>query len=141
MIRLAIVEDNHTYLQALELYLRKVPDIELVHTASNLQTISVLIANRPDVVIMDINVGKDSGIEGVRLIKKALPGTSILMLTVFYDKEKIAQSIQAGASRYLLKNDSPKKIVDAIFDNYVHPLLKGSKPETNKIGLKNHRNI
>lgn len=141
MIRLAIVEDNHTYLQALLLYLGKVPDIQLVHTAPDLKSLPFLIAGAPDVVIMDINVGTDSGIEGVRLIKEALHGTRILMLTVFYDEEKIAQSIHAGASRYLLKNDSPKKIVDAIFDNYVHPLLNRSNPDTNKIRLKNHRNI
>ena len=114
MIRLAIVEDNLVYLQALKLYLAKAPDIQLVHSATNLQEIPVLTATRPDVVIMDIHPGGDSGIKGIRLIKKALPQTAILMLALFYDEEKIAQSIKAGASGYLLKKDSPKKIVEAI---------------------------
>jgi DNA-binding NarL/FixJ family response regulator len=114
MIRLAIVEDNHIYLDALELYLQKVHIIELVHTASDLKTMPALVAARPDVVIMDIGLSANPVIKGVRLIKKALPGTAIFMLTLFYDEKKIVQSIRAGASGYLLKKDSPKKIVEAI---------------------------
>lgn len=118
MIRLAIIEDNPLYLKALQLYLEKVPDIQLAHSASNLQSVPVLIAMNPDVVIMDINLGVDSGMKGLRLIKKELPGIAIFMLTVFYDEEKIKRSIDAGASGYLLKKDSPKKIVEAIYDIY-----------------------
>ena len=114
MIRLAIVEDNYVYLNALELYLSRVPDIEVVHITSSLHSISLLIATRPDVVIMDIDLGTDSGINGIQPIKEALPRTGVFMLTVFDDKEKMVQSMQAGASGYLLKLHSPKKIVEAI---------------------------
>jgi DNA-binding NarL/FixJ family response regulator len=118
MISVAIVEDNVVYLEALEDYFQNVPDIQLVHIANNLQSMQTLLDAKPDVVIMDIDLGKDSGIKGVRLIKEALPDTGILMLTVFDDEEKIVRSIQAGASGYLLKKDSPKKIVEAIQDIY-----------------------
>jgi len=118
MIRLAIVEDNHVYRQALQTYLSKIKDIEVVHIASDLQCMDDLISTKPDVVIMDVDLGADSGIKGVQLIKEALPATGIFMLTVFEDGEKIVQSIQAGASGYLLKKDSPKKIVDAIRQVY-----------------------
>jgi DNA-binding NarL/FixJ family response regulator len=118
MIRLALVEDNRVYLNALETYLSKIHDIQLVHLASNLQSMPVLILAKPDVVIMDIDLGTDSGIKGIKLIKEALPHTGIFMLTVFDDEEKIIQSIQAGASGYLLKKDSPKKIVEAIRNIY-----------------------
>ncbi len=114
MIKLAIVEDNRIYLDALEAYLRKVPDIQIVHVGENLQSLSFLISAEPDVVIMDIDLGADSGIKGVQLIKKALPQVGIFMLTAFNDEDKIIQSIQAGAAGYLLKKDSPKKIVEAI---------------------------
>jgi len=118
MIRLAIVEDNHVYLDALKVYLTKAHDIALVYVASNLQQMPLLISAKPDVVIMDIDLGADSGINGIGLIKEALPGTGIFMLTVFDDQEKIVQSIKAGASGYLLKKDSPKKIVEAIRNIY-----------------------
>ena len=118
MIRLAIVEDNCVYLNALETYLVKAHDIEIVYIAADLQLIPFLISAKPDVVIMDINLGADSGIRGIQLIKEALPGTGIFMLTVFDDEEKILQSVKAGASGYLLKKDSPKKIVEAIRSIY-----------------------
>ena len=118
MIRLAIVEDNHVYLNALEAYLSKEKDIETVYVATNLQLIPFLISAMPDIVIMDIDLGAESGITGVRLIKEALPNAGIFMLTVFDDQEKIVQSLKAGASGYLLKNDSPKKIVETIRNIY-----------------------
>ena len=118
MIRLALVEDNRVYLQALRTCLSKIADIELVYFAEDLQSMPALIASKPNVVIMDIDLGGDSGIKGVQLIKEALPGTGIFMLTVFDDEERIVQSLQAGASGYLLKKDSPKKIVEAIYDIY-----------------------
>jgi len=113
-IRVAIMEDNRTYREALETYLNKIHDIQLVHIAGALLEIPALIAATPDVVIMDIDLGAHSGIEGVKIIKEKLPGAGIFMLTVFDDEEKIVRSIQAGASGYLLKKDSPKKIVEAI---------------------------
>ena len=118
MIRLAIVEDNRVYLNALEAYLSKEKDIETVYVATNLQLIPFLISAMPDIVIMDIDLGAESGITGVRLIKEALPNAGIFMLTVFDDQEKIVQSLKAGASGYLLKNDSPKKIVETIRNIY-----------------------
>ena len=118
MIRLAIVEDNQIYLTALEQYIAQVPDIKIVYTACDLQSLSYLITAKPEVIIMDIDLGADSGINGVQLIKKALPDAGIFMLTVFDDEEKVVQSIQAGAAGYLLKKDSPKKIVEAIHDVY-----------------------
>lgn len=118
MIRLAIVEDNNVYLNALKAYLTKMQDIEIVYVATNLQLMPFLISASPDVVIMDIDLGADSGIKGIQLIKEALPHTGIFMLTVFNDEEKIIQSIKAGASGYLLKKDSPKKIVEAIRSIY-----------------------
>ena len=118
MIRLAIVEDNCVYLNALEAYLAKAQDIEIVYIAADLQLVPLLISAKPDVVIMDINLGADSGIRGIQLIKEALPDTGIFMLTVFDDEEKIVQSIKAGASGYLLKKDSPKKIIEAIRNVY-----------------------
>jgi len=118
MIRLAIVEDSSVYINALKAYLSKDKDIEIVYIATNLQLIPLLISATPDVVIIDIDLGEDSGITCVQLIKEALPLVGIFMLTVFDDQEKIVQSIKAGALGYLLKKDSPKKIVEAIRNIY-----------------------
>jgi DNA-binding NarL/FixJ family response regulator len=118
MIRLAIIEDNITYRTALELYIKTIGDIEMVYLDSSVKGMIGNPALKADVVIMDIDLGKESGIEGVQKIKQVFPETGIFMLTVFEDEEKIFQSIKAGALGYLLKKDSPAKIVEAVRNIY-----------------------
>src|SRR5258706_7697261 len=69
---------------------------------------------KPDVVLMDINLGGMDGIECVRRLKAQMPEAQILMLTVFEDTEKIFRALAAGASGYLLKRMPPKKLLEAI---------------------------
>jgi len=70
--------------------------------------------DKPDVVLMDINLGGMDGIECVRRLKVKMPEAQVLMLTVFEDTEKIFRALAAGASGYLLKRMSPKKLLEAI---------------------------
>jgi DNA-binding NarL/FixJ family response regulator len=70
--------------------------------------------NRPDVVLMDINLPGMPGTECVRLLKKLLPGLPVLMLTVYDDREQVFKSLMAGASGYLLKRTPKDKLLDAI---------------------------
>lgn len=73
---------------------------------------------KPDVVLMDINLPKMSGIDCVRQLKAELPAVQVMMLTVYEDSEKIFQSLLAGASGYLLKRTSQAEILDAILQVY-----------------------
>jgi DNA-binding NarL/FixJ family response regulator len=86
---------------------------------------------KPDVVLMDINMGGMNGIECVRLLKPKLPATQIVMLTVFDDTEKIFSALAAGASGYLLKRLAPAKLLEAIRD--VH---EGGSPMSAPIARK-----
>lgn len=114
MIRVGIVEDNLSYLKALQALIGSQPDLLLVYTGENLQDINALVNALPDVVILDIDLPGMSGIDGVVDIKEKLPGTGVFMLTVFEDDEKIFNSIKAGADGYLLKKDTPEKIIEAV---------------------------
>src|SRR5215211_2806431 len=67
---------------------------------------------------MDIDLPGKSGIEAVRELKEVFTDLKILMLTVFEDDDKIFGAIKAGADGYLLKKDSPQKILDAIQELY-----------------------
>lgn len=114
MIRVALVEDNISYLKAMQALIGSQQDMLLVYTAENLQELKALYHSEPEIIIMDIDLPDRSGIEGVRLIKEELPSAGIFMLTVFEDEEKIFNSIKAGAQGYLLKKDPPEKIIEAI---------------------------
>ena len=70
--------------------------------------------NRPDVVLMDINLPGMLGPECVRQLKTLAPGLPVLMLTVYDDSEQVFKSLMAGATGYLLKRTPKAKLLDAI---------------------------
>lgn len=82
--------------------------------ASAEEALTHLPQDKPDVVLMDINLGGMDGIECVRQLKTLMPEAQVLMLTVFEDTDKIFRALAAGASGYLLKRLSPSKLLDAI---------------------------
>jgi DNA-binding NarL/FixJ family response regulator len=70
---------------------------------------------KPDVVLMDIEMNELNGIETVQIAAPLYPSVKFLMLTVFDDDERIFNAIKAGAHGYLLKEESAQTILDAIF--------------------------
>jgi DNA-binding NarL/FixJ family response regulator len=75
-------------------------------------------ANRPDVVLMDINLPGMLGTDCVRQLKDLTPNLPVLMLTVYDDSEQIFKSLMAGATGYLLKRTSKDKLLEAIREVY-----------------------
>ena len=115
MIRTAIVEDQSRYRDLLRLILTGSDNIQLVFEKEHCRNIiDDVVKEMPDVLIMDIDLPGKSGIDAVIELKAVFPEIKILMLTVFEDDEKIFAAIKAGANGYLLKKDSPQKILDAI---------------------------
>jgi DNA-binding NarL/FixJ family response regulator len=69
---------------------------------------------RPDVIVMDVQLPDGSGIEACRAIKAEMPDTKLIMLTGFANDEAVMSSIMAGASAFLLKTTSGEEIASAI---------------------------
>ncbi len=86
---------------------------------------------KPDVVLMDINLPGMNGVECVRQLKALLPGTQVMMLTVYEDTENIFNALAAGASGYMLKRTPVKELLDAIRE-----VLRGGSPMTTHIARK-----
>lgn len=86
---------------------------------------------RPDVVLMDINLPGMSGIECVRSLKAALPSVQIIMLTVYDEVGQLFNSLIAGACGYLLKRTPSDKLLEAITEARL-----GGAPMTRKIARK-----
>ena len=115
MIRTAIVEDQTRYRDLLKMILAGSDKIALVFEREHCRHIvDDVVKEMPDVLIMDIDLPGKNGIEAVGELKAIFPEIKILMLTVFEDDEKIFGAIKAGANGYLLKKDSPQKILDSI---------------------------
>lgn len=117
MIKTAVIEDDPRYRELLKTILVSSDKVTLVFEAGNcVNVISDVRKYEPEVIIMDINLPGKSGIEGVEEVKRTFPDVKVIMLTVFEDEEKIFAAIKAGADGYLLKKDSPQKVLDSIED-------------------------
>ena len=136
MIKLAVVEDTPALRKRIEEMFSFYKDIKIVASyASGEAAIEGLKrlppSKAPNVILMDIMLPNISGIETTIAVKEIFPDIEIIMITVFEDEQKIFQSIQAGASGYLLKDDSPDKIVEA-----VRELFKGGAPMSKSVAKK-----
>ncbi|MGZ8545717.1 MAG: response regulator, partial [Flavisolibacter sp.] len=80
------------------------------------QMISILEADTPQIVLMDIEMPGMNGIEATKLIKQHFPGVHVLIQTVFFEDEYIFNAICAGASGYILKSTTPQGYLQAIDD-------------------------
>src|SRR5262245_17307971 len=115
MIQIAIVEDDAEITQALVDLISKENDFALVKTFPDAESfISTFTDLNVDVVLMDIGLPGQSGIQAVAKLKPRKPNVQFIMCTVFDDEEKIFQSLCMGATGYLVKNTTSDKLNDAI---------------------------
>lgn len=118
-IGVTIFEDNKLVRDALQIILDGTPGYKCTGVfadANNWQ--AALLRSKPDVVLMDIEMPGLSGIEVTQQIQLQFPDTKVLIQTVFNDADKIFNALCAGASGYILKNDSPHKYLEAINEVY-----------------------
>ena len=118
-IKVAIVDDKSQNRISLAEKIKVSDDIEVMLTAANgadfLDQLKELqITQRPQVILMDIEMPVMNGIEAVHIGKQLYPEIKFLMLTVFDDDDKIFEAIKAGADGYLLKDEKVAAIIDCI---------------------------
>jgi DNA-binding NarL/FixJ family response regulator len=127
--RVAIVEDDSGLRQELEKILKSADRARCVGSYRTAEEALEKIGDvSPDVVLMDINLPGMSGIECVGELRKILPTTHVIMLTVYEDSDRIFKAIQAGADGYLVKSSPTAKLLEAIDDVY-----KGGSPMSSHI--------
>ena len=103
-IRVMIVDDHEVVRQGIKALLESKGDMSVIAEAGTAAgSIEEALRTRPDVIVMDVRLGVDSGIEATREIRSRLPDTHVLMLTSFADDEALVAAKLAGASGYLLK--------------------------------------
>ena len=116
-IAVALVEDDPQVREGLVTLLRAAPGFHCAAACSSAEeALQRLPSLSVDVVLMDIHLPGMSGIECIRRLKQQQAGLQITMLTVFEDHDRIFQSLEAGASGYLLKQTPPEKLLEAITD-------------------------
>src|SRR5580765_998583 len=97
-IRVVVYDDNAGRRQALQMLLKDATDMVCVGAFENCSNVvDEIIETQPDVVLMDIDMPKVNGIEGLRLIRRHAPQVLIIMQTVFEDDESVFNAVRAGA--------------------------------------------
>jgi two-component system, NarL family, response regulator NreC len=111
-----LLADDHTILRAgVRMMLNAQPDIEVVGEASDgRHAIAEAQRLQPDVILMDITMPDLNGIEATRQVKRVLPETRVLVLTMHENEEYLFQVLRAGASGYMLKEAADTELISAI---------------------------
>jgi DNA-binding NarL/FixJ family response regulator len=131
-IAVSIVEDDRQVRESLATLINSSPGYRCVSAHESAEdALQDIPKVKPDVTLMDINLGGLNGVECVRRLKPALPGTQIIMLTVYQNTENIFNALAAGATGYLLKQTPPRELLAAIRE--VHD---GGSPMSSHIARK-----
>lgn len=129
LLAIAIVEDDAKIRESLVSLMERTPGFSCKGAYPNAEAALKEIPKQlPDLVLMDVNLPKMSGIQCVASLKAQCPKLQILMLTSYEDSELVFESLKAGANGYLLKLSEPSEIVAAIKE--VH---KGGAPMSSSI--------
>jgi DNA-binding NarL/FixJ family response regulator len=114
-IRVLIADDHALFRRGLRMVLEAEVDMEVVAEAVDGAEAVVRVEElAPDVVLMDVRMPHQNGIEATRAIREAFPSTRIIMLTVSDDEDDLFDAVKAGANGYLLKEVSIEEVADAV---------------------------
>lgn len=131
-ITVSIVEDNDQLRGTLARVISRAEGFLCVgQHASAEDALEALPQERPNVVLMDINLPGMNGVECVRKLKQLVPETQVLMLTVYEDTDNIFNALTAGATGYMLKRTPRAELLAAIQEVY-----RGGSPMTAHIARK-----
>ncbi len=114
-VRLVLVDDHEVVRLGLMSLMEDLDWVQVVDEVGTAQAaLRAVEAHRPDVVVMDIRLPDESGIEACRKIVDRWPETKVIMLTSYADDELIFGAIQAGASGYVLKQVGNQELIQAL---------------------------
>jgi NarL family two-component system response regulator LiaR len=128
-IRILIADDHPIVRDGLRALIETEPGMEVVDEAADgVEAVFKARSLKPDVILLDLVMPRQDGIAAIGQIKAENPEARILVLTSFAEDEKVFPAIKAGALGYLLKDSTPRQLLDAIRDvnrgeSSLHPTI------------------
>lgn len=114
-IKIFIVDDHYMIIEGIQSLLQHEKSIEWYGHATNSNScMAFLNQKQPDVILMDINLGEESGIDLCKAVKEKYPAIFIIGLSTFNQQSFIQKILDNGASGYLLKNATKTELLEAI---------------------------
>jgi len=130
-----VVDDHAVIRRGVQGILHEFPEWELCGEADNgREAVRLAETLRPEVIIMDVSMPVLNGLEATRIIRRILPGTKIVLLTLHSSMELVRSAFRAGARGYVLKSDAERELVRALNvvvgeGTYVSPGIDGNKAQ------------
>ena len=130
-INVVIVDDHALIREGIKKLLELEESFEIQALAGDgFEALEVIKAQKPDVVLLDINMPNMNGIDCLKQIKSDFPETKVIMLTIHEDAEYLIETINIGAEGYVLKDADVSSLIKAIQkvvqgEVYIHPTLSG----------------
>ena len=116
-IRILITDDHAVVREGLTSFISLEPDMEVIAEAGDgVKAVDKALALVPDIILMDIVMPQQNGLEALQQLQEAKCPAKIIMLTSFAEYDQIYRAIKAGAMGYLLKDSTPEQLVQAIRD-------------------------
>jgi DNA-binding NarL/FixJ family response regulator len=114
-IQILIAEDHALFRQGVRRVLSMEPDLQVTGEAQDGKE-AIMLAQKlqPDVILMDINMPKQNGLQATRDIKSAMENVAIIVLTAYDDEEQLFLALRSGASAYFSKEVLPDTLINAI---------------------------
>ena len=128
-IRVVVVDDHAVVRSGLRRVLDAEEDIDVVAEAGSVRdAVFEARAHKPDVIVMDVVMPGQSGIEGTPLVLHEAPDAKVLVLSMQDDPRYVREAFAAGASGYVLKEAADTDVVEAVREvsegrRYLHPAL------------------
>ncbi|HEY0118272.1 MAG TPA: response regulator transcription factor [Cellulomonas sp.] len=114
-VTVLLVDDHQLLRHGLATLLDAAGGIQVVAQAGDgASAVSLAVASRPDVVLMDLSMPGIDGVEATRRLLAELPSARVVVLTAFSDRERVGAAMDAGAIGYLLKDSEPDEVVAAV---------------------------
>lgn len=131
-IRILIADDHAVVREGLRGLIATEPGMLLIGEARDgVEAVEKSRALQPDVILMDLAMPRKDGLAAIGEIKESVPNARILVLTSFAEDNKIFPALKAGALGYILKDSSPKELLEAI-----HKIHRGEAPLDSNVARK-----
>ncbi|HEY5983901.1 MAG TPA: response regulator transcription factor [Anaerolineales bacterium] len=116
-IRILVVDDENVIREGIVTMLRLQQDMQVVGEGTDgLQAVTLAKKTKPDVVLLDLQMPKQDGLETIPELVEAVPDAKILVLTGYAQHDKVYQAVKSGALGYLLKDATRVQLLQAIRD-------------------------